>query len=71
VAGADHLGAEFGESMMGDRAGLEIAYAIGRVMQELYVPDPALVRFLPTVRASRSWESSLSTSAMIAGCPSL
>ena len=46
VTGADHLGAEFGETVMGDGAGLEIADVVRRVVDELHVPDAALMRFL-------------------------
>ena len=46
VTGADHLGAEFGEALMRDRAGLEIADVVRRVMHELQMPHAALMRFL-------------------------
>ena len=44
VAGADRLGAEFGQPVMRDGAGLEIADIVRRVMDELHMPDAALVR---------------------------
>ena len=46
VAGTDHLGAEGGEPLVRDRAGLEIADVVWRVVHELQVPDAALMRFL-------------------------
>ena len=45
VAGADRLGAEFGQALVRDRAGLEIADIVRRVVHELHVPDAAPVRF--------------------------
>src|SRR5204863_869939 len=46
MAGSDHLGAEFGNPVMRDGAGLEIADVVGGVMDELQVSQTALVRFL-------------------------
>src|SRR5207248_10289498 len=46
MAGPDHLGAEFGEAVMRDGAGLEIANVVRGIMDELQVPQTALVRFL-------------------------
>jgi hypothetical protein len=39
VTGADHFGAELGETMMGDGTRLEIADVVRRVMDQLHVPD--------------------------------
>src|SRR5947207_14707056 len=50
MAGPNHLGAEFGEPVMHDGAGLEIANFIRRVMDELQVPQTALVRFLQPLK---------------------
>ena len=44
MAGADRLGAEFGEAPMRDRAGLEIADVVRRVVHELHMPYAAPVR---------------------------
>ena len=46
MTGADHLGAEFGEALMRDRAGLEIADVVRRVVHELHMPDAAPMRLL-------------------------
>src|SRR5205814_10690869 len=46
MAGSDHLGAEFGQPVMRDGAGLKIADIVGGVMDELQVSQTALVCFL-------------------------
>jgi hypothetical protein len=46
MAGPDHLGAEFCKPVMRDGAGLEITDVVRGVMDELQVPQTALVRFL-------------------------
>ena len=46
ITGADHLGAEIGETLMRDRAGLEVADVVRRVMHELHMPDAAPMRLL-------------------------
>src|SRR5215471_7496165 len=46
IAGADHLGAELGETLMRDCAGLEIADVVWRVMHELRMPDAPPMRLL-------------------------
>ena len=46
ITGADHFGAEFGETLMGDRAGLEITDVVWRVVHELHMPDAPLMRLL-------------------------
>jgi len=46
VTGADHLSAELRQPVMPDRAGLEIADVVWRVVHELQVADAALMRFL-------------------------
>jgi hypothetical protein len=46
VTGVDYLGAEWGEPVVRDHAGLEIADVVGRVVHELQVPDATLMRFL-------------------------
>ena len=45
MTGADHLGAELGQTLMRDGAGLEIADIVRRVVHELHVPYAALMRF--------------------------
>jgi hypothetical protein len=52
VARADHLGAERGQSLMRDDAGLEVADVVGRVVHELNVPDAALMRLLEPLELS-------------------
>ncbi len=46
VAGVNHLSAEVGEAMVGNRTGLEVADVIRRVVHELHVPDAAAVSLL-------------------------
>jgi len=46
VAGADHLGAEYGEPLMGDGTGLKVADVVWRVMNQLQVAQPESMRFL-------------------------
>src|SRR5947207_15886048 len=54
MAGPNHLGAEFGEPVMHGGAGLEIANFIRRIMDELQVPQTALVRFLQPLQLAIS-----------------
>src|SRR5439155_23128700 len=49
VTGADHLGTELGEPFMRDRAGLEVANVVGRIVYELNMADAALVRLLQSL----------------------
>ena len=46
VTGADHFGAEFGQTLMGNRTGLKIADVVRRVMHELHMPDAPPMRLL-------------------------
>jgi hypothetical protein len=46
VTGADHLGAKFGEALMGNGTRLEITDVVWRVMHELHMPDAPPMRFL-------------------------
>src|SRR5260370_169722 len=52
VAGADHLGPVRGEPLMRDDAGLEVADVVGRVVNELNVPDATLMRLLEPLEFS-------------------
>jgi hypothetical protein len=51
VTRADHLGAERGESLVNDGAGLEIADIVRRVVHELEMPDAAVDELPRVVRA--------------------
>ena len=46
VTGADHFGAEIGETLVRDGTRLEIADVVWRVMHELHMPDAPPMRFL-------------------------
>jgi hypothetical protein len=46
ITGADHLGAESGETLMRDRTGLEVANIVARVVHQLDMPDAAPMRLL-------------------------
>ena len=48
ITGADHLGSEFGETLMSDCAGLEITDIVWRVVDELDMPDAPPMRLLQT-----------------------
>jgi hypothetical protein len=70
MARADHLGAEFGEAVMGDRPGLKVADIVGRVVDELQVPQTALMRFFQPLEFAFE-KVQPSTSPMMAGSPAL
>src|SRR5262245_44256485 len=46
ITGADHFGAEFGETLMGDGTRLKIADGVWRVMHELHMADAPPMRLL-------------------------
>jgi hypothetical protein len=46
ITGADHFGAEFRQTLVGDCASLEIADVVRRVVHELHMPDAPLMCLL-------------------------